>query len=92
LPGSRKRREKVMDMTREQSMAKIAADLWSENLWFRRLNTEDQDAIARVIHLVRTNHIRGMKSFESIINQELTAILANPKSFGITERQEVPHA
>lgn len=81
-----------MDMTKEEATAKIAADLWSENLWFRRLKTDDQAAIAQVIYLIRTNHIRGMKSFESIINLELSSILANPGSFGLTERQEVPHA
>jgi len=76
----------------EEAVKKITNELWNDNLWFRKLDEEGQKTIATTVAMIRMNRIKGMRKFSEVMNIELKAILANISSFGITERQEVPHA
>jgi len=76
----------------EEAVKKITVELWKDNLWFRQLGEENQKTVATTVALIRMNRIKGMRKFAEVMNAELKAILANISSFGITERQEVPHA
>jgi hypothetical protein len=75
----------------EEAVKKITKELWNDHLWFRQLHTDNQDTIATTVALIRMNRVKGMKPFAALMKTEFDAILANISSFGITERQEVPH-
>jgi len=76
----------------EEATKKISRELWNDHLWFRQLKDGHQETVAKTVALIRMNQVKGMKPFAELMKTEFDSILANSSSFGIAERQEVPHA
>jgi hypothetical protein len=57
-------------------IAEVSNELWNDNLWYRKLNQEDKDAVAHTVWLMRDyQRIKAPRKFAEIFTHEISSML-----------------
>jgi hypothetical protein len=70
-----KERDKMNDQNKLE-IAEVSNELWNDNLWYRKLNQEDKDAVAHTVWLMRDyQRIKAPRKFAEIFTHEISSML-----------------